>query len=281
MEPPSGGRDVSTLVWTNRLELHASAESALKGATRFWFAVTVIGQWLFLYYIAAFYGPSTFQGNFQAWNKNKFLFKGYVPGDTAGNLAFAVHVLLAAVIAFGGALQLIPQIRARAIAVHCWNGRIFILTAMGMALSGFYMNWVRGARQSILSAVGTSLDGLLIVIFAALAWRTAMKRDLFAHRRWALRTYMAANGQWFIRVGLMAWAILFHGWHIREFFLVWGFGCYLFPLAVLELYLRTKENAGSNGRVAMAGGLIVLTLLTAIGIFGFTAFVWTRILSEL
>jgi hypothetical protein len=66
-----------------------------------------------LYYILAFYGTSTFTGNFQTWNKNTFLQMAYVRGDTAGNLAFAAHGLLASVIAFGGALQLIPQIRAR------------------------------------------------------------------------------------------------------------------------------------------------------------------------
>src|SRR6185503_14280927 len=104
-----------------KLELSSTAGTgALKAAVRFWFAVTVIGQWAFLYYIAGFYGPSSVSGNFQAWSRNRFLIKGYVPGDTAGNLAFAAHALLAGIIAFGGALQLIPQIRARAMAVHRW-----------------------------------------------------------------------------------------------------------------------------------------------------------------
>src|SRR5215469_201054 len=99
---------MSTAVLTNRLELNSVADKALNAAARFWLVVAVIGQWTFLYYIAAFYGPSTFTGNFQAWTKNTFLRMGYVRGDTAGNLAFAAHALLAAVIAFGGAMQLIP-----------------------------------------------------------------------------------------------------------------------------------------------------------------------------
>ena len=33
----------------------------------------------------------------------------------------------------------------------------------------------------------------------------------------------------------------------RPFFLFWGFGSYLVPLAVLELYLRAKKNAGPRG----------------------------------
>jgi len=136
------------------------ADTALKASAGLWFLVAVIGQWAFLYYIVAFYGPSTLQGHFQAWSKNTFLFKGYVAGDTAGNLAFAAHALLAAVIAFGGALQLIPQIRARAISVHRWNGRLFLLTALAVSIAGLYLVWVRGAPSQTLSARSPSASTL-------------------------------------------------------------------------------------------------------------------------
>jgi hypothetical protein len=100
---------MSTAVWTNRLELDPLADTVLKAAAGFWFVVAVIGQWAFLYYIVAFYGPSTFTGNFHAWTKNTFLRMSYVPGDTAGNLAFAAHALLAAVIAFGHFASYFPS----------------------------------------------------------------------------------------------------------------------------------------------------------------------------
>jgi len=259
---------MSTAVVSDRLELNpAAGTTALKAAVRFWFVVAVIGQWVFLYYILALYGPSTLQGNFQAWSRNTHLLKGFVPGDTSGNLAFAAHALLAAVIAFGGALQLIPQIRARAMWVHRWNGRLFLLTALGVSISGLYMVWVRGARMNLLNGVGVSLNAVLIMIFSVLAWRSALTRDVAAHRRWALRTYLVANGQWFVRVGFMAWMILNHG-HDGGFFRLWNFGCYLVPLAVLELYLRTQKSAGPRGRYVMAAGLVLLTLLMGVGIFG-------------
>src|SRR5260370_26593529 len=126
---------MSTAALTNRLDLNSVADTALKAAAQFWFVVAVIGQWAFLYYIVAFYGHSTFTGNFQAWTKNTFLHKGYIAGDTLGNLVFASHALLAAVIAFGGAFPLIPQIRTRAIAVHRWNGRLFAVISFGLSVS--------------------------------------------------------------------------------------------------------------------------------------------------
>ncbi|HJQ39681.1 MAG TPA: DUF2306 domain-containing protein [Thermoanaerobaculia bacterium] len=270
---------MSAVAFNTRVDVRSAADTALNAATKFWFTVAMIGQWAFLYYILAVYGGSSITGQFQAWTKNRLLIKGYVPGDTAGNVAFAAHALLAAIIAFGGALQLIPQVRKHA-AFHRWNGRLYFLTVFGVSFTGLYMAWVRGARMSIVSAAGTSLNALLIIVFAVLAWRTAVTRDVAAHRRWALRTYLASNGQWFIRVGMVAWMILNNG-RDGGFFLFWNFGCYLVPLAVLELYLRTKERGSPAGRFAMAGGLFVLTILMGLGIVGTAAFLWQQVLTKL
>jgi uncharacterized membrane protein len=264
---------------TTRLGSHSRAESALKAATGFWFVVAVIGQWAFLYYILAFYGHSTFTGNFQAWTKNTFLRMSYIRGDAAGNLAFAAHALLAAVIAFGGAIQLIPQIRSRALAIHRWNGRLFMATALGLSVSGLYMEWVRGDRDGTIGGLAISLNAVLIISFIVLAWRSARAHDISKHRRWALRLYLVANAQWFTRVGFLAWAILRGLLGGRDsldgpFFNFLNFGCYLVPLAVLQLYLRAKENGSPRAQLTMAGGLVILTLLMAVGIFGIATFMW-------
>jgi Predicted membrane protein (DUF2306) len=258
----------------------ARANVVLSASARLWFVTALVGQWAFLYYIAAFYDAATLRGDFAAWSNNRLLLKGYIPGDTAGNLAFAAHVLLAAVVTFGGALQLIPQIRARFISAHRWNGRLFLLTAMAGALSGLYMIWVRGSRANFTAGFATSLDAALIIAFGVLAWRAARARDLASHRRWALRTYIVANGVWFQRVGIFGWMVYhqaavgmtkqFDGW----FDLSWAFGCYLFPLAVLELYLRVKETAGPRGRYAMAASILFLTALMGFGIYCAYVFVW-------
>jgi len=266
----------------------SAADTALKSAARLWLLVALAGQWAFFYYIALFYGPSTLTGHFEAWRKHPMLFKGYVAGDTAGNLAFAAHALLAAITSFGGAIQLIPQLRARAIGLHRWNGRLFLLTALGVSVSGLYMVWVRGSNPSLVGRLGTSLNAVLIIACAVLAWRSALARDVSTHRRWALRTFLVANGQWFLRVGVFAWLIVNQGPvgmgknFDGPFIQFWDFACYLLPLAVLELYLRAKEGgAAPRWRFAMAGGLFVLTALMAVGSFGFTMFTWKAILAKL
>lgn len=261
---------------TTTVQRAAVAETLLKGSVTLWFALALIGQWAFLYYIAVFYGPTTLTGDFAAWGRNGMLFRGYVPGDTVGNVTFGAHALLAGIIAFGGALQLAPQVRARAPVFHRWNGRVFIVTAVGLSLAGFYLVWVRGTGQSLAHNLAISGNGVLILAFAGLAWRTALARDFVAHRRWALRLYLVSNAQWFMRVGMFAWFMASQGGASKAVnaavFLGWAWGCYLAPLAILELYLRSRQSSAAAPRFAMAGLLLMVSLLMAGGMIGFTLF---------
>src|SRR5882724_7695699 len=100
---------MSTAVWTDAQPLDSVAEAALRAAVRFWFLVTVIGQLLFAGYVAASYGGPAVRGDFAAWNRHMPL--AHVPGQTMGNFAVAMHLLLGVMVIIGGALQLLPHIR--------------------------------------------------------------------------------------------------------------------------------------------------------------------------
>src|SRR6185436_7030222 len=104
-----GETNMTATVWTDSASPSRIADAALTMAARFWFVVAVAGQWIFAFYVAVLYGRSGVRGDFAAWNK--VLPHGYVAGDFAGNLAVAMHLLLAALILICGPLQLIPQIR--------------------------------------------------------------------------------------------------------------------------------------------------------------------------
>jgi tetratricopeptide (TPR) repeat protein len=54
----------------------------------------------------------------------------------------------------------------------------------------------------------------------------------------------------------------------------WSFGCYLIPLLVLELYLRTKQNATARRKFIMAVTLFIAAALTGVGTVGVTMFSW-------
>lgn len=257
---------------------------AMSGATLLrrsgltWFCVAAVGQAAFIWMILAHFGRRTLIGDFAGWN-DKPLIKGYAPGDDAGNLMFAIHVLLAAVVTFSGLMQLAPALRRRTPALHRWNGRVFLTTAVVMALGGLWLTWGRGTYLSLVSAIAVSVDGVLILIFGALAWHTAVRRDFQTHRRWAMRAFLAVNGVWFLRVGLMAWAIATGGLGMNRTLsgpadVVLQFGAYLIPLAMFEAYLRAGRSPASSVKRLTAAGMILAAAVTALGVFGAVAFMW-------
>ncbi len=243
-----------------------------------WFLIAATGQAAFIWMILAHYGRKTLAADYSAWN-DKPLIKGYVPGDDAGNAMFAVHVLLAAVVTLGGLLQLIPALRRRAPALHRWNGRVFFVAAIVTATGGLWLTWARQTYLSLISGVAVSVNGVLILGLAAWAWRAAVRRDFAAHRRWALRAFLVVNGVWFLRVGIMAWALASGGLGMNDRLsgpadVVLQFGAYLIPLAVLELYLRAGERGSRGTRFAAAGVMVVAALITAVGVVGAVLFMW-------
>lgn len=255
------------------------ADAALKGSAALWFAVAATGQFIFAAYIALNYGRKALGGDFAGWSET--LIHGIVAGDPVGNAAVALHLLLALVITVGGPLQLIPAVRRRWPRVHRWNGRIYITVAFVISLGGLYMVWTRGVLGPTLNAVSISGNALLIMGCAAMALRLALRRDFDRHRRWATRLFLVVNGVWFFRVGLMFWVLANGGKPVGlgdaldgPVALILGFATYLLPLAVYELYLRTQDRAGAAGRVGMAALLVVLSLVTAVGVFGATVGMW-------
>ena len=256
----------------------ARGELALTRAAGFWLVAAVLGQWAFFYYIAAFYGPSVLSGDFESWNRLAAVgAKPFIAGDTRGNLVFAAHALGAGIVALGGALQLIPWIRARFPRFHRINGRVFLATVVALSVSGFYLVWVRKTSTSAQGAIGTTINGMLILVFAMRTYVTARARALVVHRRWAMRLYLVSNAQWFLRVGVFGYFVLSklagHQASFRDpFFAFWTFGCYLVPLAVLEIYLWAKQRGNAPARYAVAGGITAVTLVMLVGMLAFGAF---------
>jgi hypothetical protein len=253
-------------------------ETLLRRSGLAWFLVAAAGQGAFIWMIVAHYGVKTFGGDPAGWN-DKPIIKGYVAGDALGNLLFAVHVLLAAVVTFGGLLQLVPMIRRRAPALHRWNGRLFFAAAYVMAFGGLWLTWGRHTYLSLISAMAVSINGALVLIFATVAWRLAMARKLEAHRRWAMRAFLVVNGVWFLRVGLMAWVLASGGLGMNRSLsgpadVVLQFGAYLIPLAVLEAYLRAQRSPSVLVKRLVGALLILMTLVTAAGIVGAVLFMW-------
>ncbi len=166
--------------------------------------------------------------------------------------------------------------------IHRWNGRVYMVIAFIMSVTGLYLIWVKGrVVGGIVQHLGTSMNALAILLCGAMALRYAMDRKIAIHRRWALRLYLAVSGVWFFRVGLLFWLIVNKGpvgFDVKTFrgpfldFLT--FAQLLVPIAVLEVYFRVQDRPGTTAKYATAAGLLVLTIAMGIGIFGATMGMW-------
>ncbi len=251
--------------------LPAFAGKALGAAATTWFTVAVAGQLIFVLYILSFYGLSAAQGNFEAWNK--VLPNGHIRGDTIGNIAIAIHVLIAAIVTIGGPLQLIPKIRSSFPNFHRWNGRVYIITVVVASITGLFAVWTRSATGNFMQQLTISINAVLILLAAWFALRHALARQMPQHRRWALRLFLVVSGSWFFRVILMFWIAANGGpvgFDPKTFqgpaLVIIGVLQYGLPLAVLELYFMAQRSAAPAARLATAGLLFALTAAMAAGI---------------
>lgn len=260
--------------------LHAAAATtstrpfshrALHWAAALWLLVALLGQGVFVAYVAGLYGGAALAGDLARWNK--VMPRGYVPGDAVGNTVLGLHLLFTVAVLTGGALQLLPALRRAAPRVHHWVGRSYLGSAVVLSLGGLFMVWTRGEPARFWQHLGISLNALLILVFAGLALRAALARRFDAHRRWALRLYLAVLGVWFFRLGLTLWLLIHRapvGFDPVTFsgpFLTFlSFAQTVIPLAMLELYMRARRSPRPGVQTAVAGGLALLTLATAAGI---------------
>ena len=271
---------MSTAVLTaERLKLRTTGDTALRAAVGFWFVVTLIGQLTFAIAVASFYGLTAARGDLHRWSK--FISHGYVAGDGMGNLAIVMHLMSAVAIMLSGAVQLVPSVRRHFPAFHHWNGRIYMLTAVTGTMAGVYMTWFRGTPGDVTQHLGATLNAVLVVICAGLALRYAVARDLQTHRRWALRLFLVVSAAWTYRITFFLTLLIFKGpvgfdpvTFRGPYLSFMSFAQYLVPLAILEVYFWARDGGGAARRMAMAGGLFVLTLGMAAGTFAVTMAVW-------
>lgn len=255
-----------------------AAPRALSLAATLWFLVATLGQWAFVAYIALFFGGNGLTGNLAALNDKPHV-TGYVPGDTWGNTQFVMHALLGGLVTLAAAWQLVPALRRRWPAIHRWNGRLFLVVAMISTGIGFWLVWVRGSQLGTGSNVSISLNGLLIVVFALLAWRSARRRDFIGHRQHALRAYLLVLGVWILRIGIILAGLVAAPLGVKidytgAIFIGVSFASWLLPLLVLQLYLRAERSGPATAQYAMAGLLSVLSLLTLAGSAAAAMFMW-------
>ncbi len=254
------------------------ARATLARSARAWCLAAAGGQLAFVAFILAFTVPRLLGGNHAALNEKPHI-TGWVPGDAVGNAQFVAHMLVAAVVTLLGLVQVLPQVRQRWPGLHRWSGRAFMVAALAASLTGFYLTWIRGSQLGPASAWSTTLNGLLIVVFVALAWRSALRRDIASHRRHALRAWLLVNGVWFLRIGIVPVGITLGALGLQKeygevAFLAVSWLSWTVPIVILQLYLWAERSETASHQAAVAALLFGCAALTALGSIAAIAFMW-------
>ncbi|WP_420386306.1 DUF2306 domain-containing protein [Roseivirga sp.] len=245
-----------------------------------WFVIATIGIWIFAYYVIAFYVGSGMQGNWEQWND--VLPHGYIKGDGLNNVSMAIHIFLAAVVLVGGPLQFIDTVRRRAPRFHRYNGRLYVVMAFLISLGGLFIIFYKGSVGGTIGNISMSINTFLILLAAFYTLRFALQDKFRQHRQWAIRLFLFMGGVWFFRIGLMFWLFIFGGKPVGfdmetfrgPFLTVLGFSQYLIPLVVAELYFYAETKGSTKSKNAFAILMIILSLITAIGVFAATTGLW-------
>ncbi|RDC73443.1 DUF2306 domain-containing protein [Rhodovulum sp. 12E13] len=177
------------------------------------------------------------------------------PPGVAVSAAIFLHMATGAAITVLAPLQLVPQIRARAPALHRLAGRIVVCLSLVTAAAGLAWIGARGTIGGPEMSVAFALYGALLALAAAQTWRFARAGAYARHRTWALRLVVLAIASWLYRVQYGIWYAatggiastpdftdVFDRVQVWAFFLPW--------LALLELWLWHERRRG--GRAARA-----------------------------
>ena len=105
----------------------------------------------------------------------------------------AIHGMGSAIPLLGGALQISTPMRRWNLAMHRWNGRLFLLCTVGFAaLPGLWMAW---GIQHASAPLRIMVMGLVLIVLGAsgMVWSTIRAGKVSAHRRWAIRLYASLH----------------------------------------------------------------------------------------
>lgn len=251
------------------------ANKLLKAAAATWYAFAMLGLSAFFIYVVVHYGGALISADITN------LESSFLPGDTMGNSSLIVHLSLALIVISGGLLQLLPALRNTFPKFHSWNGRLFLFGAVICTLAGQYLIITREIPGDRWMDFGISTAGLLVLVFSALAYKTARAKQFAQHRKWAIRLFMVTNAVWFFRIGLMLWFAVNQGpvgidmatftgpalWFI-------AYAQFLLPLAMLELYFAAQESANRVFKLAIATMIFVAAIATLAGAIAASLMMW-------
>ncbi len=152
-----------------------------------------------------------------------------------------VHVGAGALLIGLGPLQFSRRLRNKRPAIHRWSGRVLLIAAVAVGLTGLYFGTVV-PYAGLSEAAPSAVFGTLFLYTATRAFVAVRRRNFIRHRAWMLRMFALAAGVGTIRVvavGLLALGMGMRALIGLSFALGW-----VATLLVAEWWVRRTRHPG-------------------------------------
>lgn len=147
---------------------------------------------------------------------------------------FLAHVFAASVALLLGGFQFFPSFRRRALVVHRWVGRIYILAILVGGVSGLMIS-IQAVGGPV-AAFGFSFLAISWLGSTTMALWHVRNGNIPAHRRWMIRSFALTFAAVTLRVYLLIFTL--NGFEYAEASVYLGWICWVPNLAFAEWYLR-------------------------------------------
>jgi uncharacterized membrane protein len=147
-----------------------------------------------------------------------------------------------------GPWQFSQKLRARALNLHRWLGRFYLLEVALGSIAGLYVATV--SLEGLPTHFGFGILAVLWFFTGLQAYRSARQRNIEAHRRWMIRNFALTLAAVTLRVELPLMLAVLH-WPFRVSYITVSWLCWIPNLLVAEWmvrrYMRTARMSAGNG----------------------------------
>ncbi|MEM8889272.1 MAG: DUF2306 domain-containing protein [Bacteroidota bacterium] len=152
-----------------------------------------------------------------------------------------VHIIVGILFNLLAPFQFAPAVLKKWPRYHKWMGRVLVVSALGVAVTGMWMNENFPVFGGFLKYSGVHLSAIGLILSLALAIRFILRRDVRRHKIWMMRAIALGLGPATQRLIIMP---VFFAYGLPSEMaiglLVWG--GYLINLAFVEWLLFREKN---------------------------------------
>lgn len=140
-----------------------------------------------------------------------------------------------------GPWQFSKKLRARALGVHRWIGRLYLLEVSLASIAGFTMALV--SEEGLPTHFGFGLLAVLWFFTGFQAYRMVRLGDIAAHRRWMIRNFALTLAAVTLRNWMPLMLFALH-WPFRPSYITVSWLCWVPNLLVAEWFVRRRTYHG-------------------------------------